>query len=275
MSGVLVAYAKVDHPMAQSLVKKVICVATSMAVLIVINAIVGFTVNPTFCPTINGTDTPTDICYSLNNSTFVTISRIVMVLLSLSIPLCGILGARNRNKPLVCFFCGCNCFLAVMSIVSIVVAVLALIFIQALVTDCRIGSGIPGNVPSQYGWLQCDTLIDGTGPEASPSSFVVAFNKMTYALVAISCISFVLQCMGFVWGLSLYNNFQTYFELPVASVGYTTVTAQPANAVGYYQPPTYSTAQTAVAQPAMATAVYADTQPVVQAVAKPTAYQQI
>ena len=127
-----------------------------------------------------------------------TAARVGGILFALLIPMCGILGARNRNKPMLCLFCGCNMFLAIISVIGMVLYVMAYVAIQYLKTECK---NNPGFIPSNAGTsITCADIING---KISGSYSIAEFNTTIWVVFGFTILQCILQCLGCVWGLNL------------------------------------------------------------------------
>lgn len=131
----------------------------------------------------------------------------------LLIPCCGYFGAKNSSRELTCCFCGCNCLLSILNIVSLVIAGLSYVGFKFLMDNCE-----PDNVQStckqNLDWVQtCNNMghpVDT--PEQCWQYFhdTIVPSLVTAAIVtAVCCVpSFILQCFSFVWGKQLYDALQ-------------------------------------------------------------------
>lgn len=125
-----------------------------------------------------------------------TAARVVGILFALLIPMCGILGARNRNKPMLCLFCGCNMFLAIISVIGMVLYIMGYVAIQYLKTECK---NNPGVIPAGTS-ITCADIANG---KITGNYSIAEFNTTIWVVFGVTFLQCILQCLGCVWGLNL------------------------------------------------------------------------
>ena len=138
-----------EHPAAKALVVKVITISIVMAVVSLLSFGVSF---------------------ALGISIW-WVETSFSLLVSLGIPICGIVGAKNRNKQLICLFFGCSMFLAILSFMGGALLVWAM-------ASCEIETG--------YNHEDCGE-VEGA----------------VYLSCGFLVLTVILQLMAFHWGRQL------------------------------------------------------------------------
>ena len=146
------------------------------------------------------------------------------IVFALAIPACGYFGAANRDRNLLCCFCGCS---ALAALSNLMVAIFLIIYVSDLDDDFQDDS-----------FQQPDTAVVQFGVTGSGAD----------VLVATQIIVVLLYCCGFVQGNRLYEDKNMYVTTvasrnaaayqPVVVVNNNTTTyAQQAPPQAAYAPP--------------------------------------
>jgi hypothetical protein len=168
--------------------------------------------------------------------------NVLGLIVSFSIAACGYYGAKRNDKQLLCCFCGWNLTFAIMSALSVVVAIFNLMFL-AQFFDCRPMSDISAKAMSVFDprseypvtmCLCCQSEVAMSDASGSNASLVLLIDhKATgecqqldlgratecdkeevrttiHVFVVLMVVSIVLQCCAFQKGKTLHN--KEYFD---------------------------------------------------------------
>lgn len=203
----------IDDPYAAALTRRVLTVSVIMALLVVGVQIYNLA--------------------SLANYSFASVvAPFISMLFGMCVPFCGYVGAKRKDRNLLCCFCGCNCVGASCYLFfTLSYGVFFLSVLDDLQRKCTDSGGDDGSLPE---WAQDAKLT---------CSDIDAYNRhAAITAISIGAVSCILQCLGFCWGRELRSHpwvttvrYEAFSAAPTFATYAQPAAANPAAAA--YQPP--------------------------------------
>ncbi|CEL93576.1 unnamed protein product [Vitrella brassicaformis CCMP3155] len=139
---------------------------------------------------------------------------VVAFCIAISIPACGYIGARKNSAGLLGFFCGCACFQAVLTLISIILLIWTLVLYQRIEEECKTEETV------------CkDPETNEELTEKEVEKIVSRLTTIFIVNIIIAIGIFIVNFLAFTWGNALFQRLRAG-QIIVASPAF---------------PPTYTT----------------------------------
>jgi len=197
----------------EKLANRVICLAGTAMVLVVLRSACFFMTKWNVPQEFHADSTSVGQVQSLNSPAGMIGFGIFTMLLSLVVPCCGYLGAKNNNRSCVCCFAWCNCLGGCLQLLYCMLIILFFAVLGVMQETCKPLPGVP--VEQQ----KCPGIVKGcesmNSPDYDLSKYEGCYDYMVEMLPAMyaglgivlgfSCCVMSLQCASCYWGRDLYT----------------------------------------------------------------------